>query len=216
MTEAALPSRLEPAGPVLTMQSLPPSVALACSGTNYFGVTRRSDDSLMHIVEQKATDAIMPAVRGARASLEPVDRKWLGNRLSLLWSHMSHERDEDRATAWLHETARLLSDLPQDIVSWAIDRAIIESERGFMPSVGAIRKHADPKASEREAGFYRIEAVARELARIQLMPEDGRPFPVPGGPHDAVALLDELGARPPRRRFDRWDPAPDVDMPLYA
>lgn len=92
-------------------------------------------------------------------ALHPVDRKWLANRLGLMWNAMGHSRDPNVSTAWLHETERLLADLPGDIAADAIDEAIKASERGYMPSVGAIRKLADPMVAKRKRALARLRAV---------------------------------------------------------
>lgn len=71
-----------------------------------------------------------------------------------------HERDPDRMKAWMGEMGRLLKDLPTDILADAIDQAIKQSERGFMPGVGQIRAIADPVFRLREQQALRLEMVA--------------------------------------------------------
>lgn len=106
------------------------------------------------------------------AALQPVAFDWLVDRLGLLWNAMGHSRDPKVSAAWLHETTRLLSDLPGDIAADAIDEAVKHSERGFMPSVGEIRKIADPMVAKRKRALVRLNAVVshqatkpREVAR---------------------------------------------------
>lgn len=96
----------------------------------------------------------------AREALQPVDGDWLFDRLSTMQLAMTNGWSEAKATAWLHETHRLLADLPQGILSTAIDKAIMASERGFMPSVGEIRALADPRCNERRRVLRRLETVA--------------------------------------------------------
>jgi hypothetical protein len=101
-------------------------------------------------------------VNVAREALQPVNGDWLTDRLSTMqlactatsgWS-------DARATAWLHETQRLLADLPHDIVASAIDQAVVQSGRGFLPSVGEIRAIADPRFDDRRRVLRRLESVA--------------------------------------------------------
>lgn len=92
-------------------------------------------------------------------ALLPVDGKWLEDRLTIMWTAMGHSRDPRVSAAWLHETIRLLSDLPGDIAADAIDEAIKASERGYMPSVGAIRKIAEPMVAKRKRALARLRAV---------------------------------------------------------
>lgn len=99
------------------------------------------------------------AIATLETALEPVSPKWLGDRLSFLWLAMGHSRDPNVSAAWLHETARLLSDIPGDIVADAIDEAVKASERGYMPSVGSIRKIADPMVAKRKRALARLRAV---------------------------------------------------------
>jgi len=97
--------------------------------------------------------------------LQPVAVEWLADRLGLMWNAMGHSRDPGVATAWLHETTRLLSDIPGDIAADAIDEAVKASERGFMPSVGEIRKFADPMVAKRKRALVRLNAVTNYQAR---------------------------------------------------
>ncbi len=94
-----------------------------------------------------------------RSALAGVETEWLVDRLSLMWDAMGHSKSDDVATAWLHETTRLLSDLPQDICSDAIDEAVKASERGFIPAIGEIRKYADPLLAKRKRAAARLNAL---------------------------------------------------------
>jgi hypothetical protein len=96
----------------------------------------------------------------ARAACQPVDGNWLIDRLSTMQLAMTNGWSEAKATAWLHEMQRLLADLPQDLLSGAIDQAIQKSERGFMPTVGEVRAIAEPRFADRQRILRRLEGVA--------------------------------------------------------
>lgn len=128
----------------------------------------------------------------AEAALTPVDRDWLDKRLSTMYLAMSNDRDADRATAWLHEFMRLLSDLPHDIVAAAIDEAVIKSERGFLPSIGAIRAIADPVLEERKQKVRRLRAMANIITAPPLPQIEKEPFK-PCDPDEAAQMMAEAG-----------------------
>jgi hypothetical protein len=94
------------------------------------------------------------------AALAPVSDDWLQKRLRLLWKSSVVNGSLD-ATAWLHETGRLLADIPQDILADAIDSCVKSSERGFMPTVGQIRAVADPRMQQRETHAARLRSIER-------------------------------------------------------
>lgn len=104
-------------------------------------------------------------------ALDPVDPEWLGDRLSLMWLAMGHSKSSEVATAWLSENTRLLLDLPADILADALDQAIKESDRGFMPPVGAIRKIADPMFDKRRRAAARLRAMVRWQPPVEVLPE---------------------------------------------
>lgn len=90
-----------------------------------------------------------------RAALEPCPQQWLADRLRLLWKSSAPARSLD-AKAWAHETGRLLTDIPQDILAWAIDEAIKTSSDDFMPGVGRIRALAAAKFAQRKTQLERL------------------------------------------------------------
>jgi hypothetical protein len=131
-----------------------------------------------------------------RASLRPVEQDWLRQRLTLMGAAFGHERNPDRATAWLHETRRLLSDLPGDILDHAIDEAIKGSDRGFMPQVGQIRAIADPMRSDREREALRLEAIVNLIERGSRSPARSLADSDSGGQctgEQAAAIMAEFG-----------------------
>lgn len=97
-----------------------------------------------------------------RRSARPVPRKWLCDRLTILWSLFMASRsqaDPELLTLWLSEHLRLLSDLPHDIVALAIDRAVQSARHGFLPSIGEMRASAEPMVAERAQLIERLELV---------------------------------------------------------
>lgn len=141
----------------------------------------------------------------AEGTLIPVRRDWLEKRLSTMYLAMSHERDADRATAWLHESVRLLADLPQDIVGDAIDEAVKKSDRGFMPSIGAIRSFADPVLDERKKKVARLRMLAGAALAPRMGAVEEEPFHH-CTPEEATNIMKQYGIEPmgakPTRSFD--------------
>lgn len=97
----------------------------------------------------------------AAATMKPLEPRALADRLTVLWLAMGHAKGTDQAKAWLHEMTRLLIDLPGGILLEAIDEAVKQSDRGFLPSVGAVRKIAEPAVEERRRKVARLDAMAR-------------------------------------------------------
>lgn len=125
-------------------------------------------------------------------ALTPVASDWLQRRLRVLWKSSAIGGSLD-ATAWLHETGRLLSDLPHDIVAWAIDETVKKSERGFLPSVGEIRTFADPKLLERRRFLGRLKLVrdANEPSKPKPLPPEERCTP-----EQAREIMRQCGIEP--------------------
>jgi len=111
-----------------------------------------------HLVEETLTTLAI--------AMTPPSYQWLTKRLGVLWTMFMVARDVDERalTVWMSEAANLLCDLPHDIVAFAIDEAIRTSPHGFIPSVGEIRKHADPLASLRRTQLSRLEQMKAALA----------------------------------------------------
>lgn len=108
----------------------------------------------------------IPAARLALTeAMAPPPPAWFGKRLPVLWTLFMTARQADpRAlTVWMAETAYLLGDLPHDIVAFAIDEAIKASGHGFMPSVGEIRRVADPLVAARRQDVERLEMMETAL-----------------------------------------------------
>jgi hypothetical protein len=133
------------------------SSALADSPYATAGQPRWRPEWALRVFER---ENVNPAILRAETdrALTPVAVDWLADRLRLLWKSSAMSGSLD-ATAWLHETTRLLRDLPQSVLAWAIDEAVRKSERGFMPTVGEIRVIAEPMAETLRRNLRRLEAV---------------------------------------------------------
>lgn len=119
----------------------------------------------------EAGTSLEVVVGEAAADLERVDSDWMQDRLRRLWKSSTPANSLD-ADTWLKETGRLLSDIPRDILSWAIDEAVKTSERGFMPAVGPIRAFADPKLAERKERLRRLIACRPKDDEPKLIGSD--------------------------------------------
>ena len=147
--------------------------------------------------------AIPVIAEQAVAALAPVEQKPLIDRLTLLGMSMANGMDGEMVRAWLHETARLLSDLPQSVLFDAIDACVKEPGRRFVPSVGEIREKAAGDLRQRERVAARLSVLARlirEGVEIADYVEPARPWEaVPAKsveyckPEEARAILAEFG-----------------------
>lgn len=120
----------------------------------------------LDVADQHGVEAGLPAAREAvAASMAVAPAPWFGRRLTMLWTMfmLGRPADQGAQTIWMGEAARLLGDLPHDIVAHSIDEAIRVSRHGFMPSVGEIRAVADPLASERRAQIERLSLMVLTL-----------------------------------------------------
>ena len=133
---------------------------MALEDSPYAYIKWDSDKALARMVKLGYHDKLTALVSDLETALAPAPHNWLVDRLTTLWALMSHEGDDRKATVWLSEMRRLLSDIPADILHEAIDKAVIESDRGFMPSIGAIRKHADPALERRKLQARRAKVLA--------------------------------------------------------
>ena len=99
-----------------------------------------------------------------QAASQPAPVRWLGDRLTILWTMFMASRvqvDAEALTIWLAEYTRLLADLPHDIVAHSIDRAIQSTRHGFLPSVGEVRSIAEPLAEERDRIIERLSRLVQ-------------------------------------------------------
>jgi hypothetical protein len=151
--------------------------------------------------------AAIPALADkAAAALVPVDHNELVDRLTMLGMSMANGKDAEQVRAWLHETARLLSDLPKRVLFDAIDDCVKEPGRVFVPSVGEIRERAASSLQRAERIAARLRLLAKLIAEGVDLPEWVEPtagrFTIPPAtepekevctPEQAAAILAEFG-----------------------
>lgn len=142
----------------------------------YFGVAvswnaKRAHDDIV----RSGADPV-ELLADVERQLTPTDHDWLADRLTVLWKSSTPARSLD-ATTWLHETGRLLADLPQSILAPAIDEAVRTAGDDFMPGVGSIRKIAEPKA----------DALRRQHERLRLAVRAGT-VEQPANPDDSEGV----------------------------
>lgn len=126
------------------------------------GIARLKRDGLVDTIPALSTAAI--------AALAPVSTTALVDRLTLLGLSMPGGKDGPQMSAWLHETGRLLHDLPEDILFNAIDECVKEPGRIFVPTVGEIREKAAGPLRQRER-------TAARLRKMAILIEDGEDIP---------------------------------------
>lgn len=174
-------------------------------GLNSFSINHSYDyrDQLRALTNAKHhgfLDAIPALADKAAAALAPVDRQTLLNRLTMLGMSMPNGKSNEQVTAWMHETARLLSDLPQGVLFDAIDECVKEPGRTFCPSVGEIRDKAAKDLHRKEAHAARLRILANLIAEGVEIPDwvapphYTPPEPEPNcTPEQAAEILKEFG-----------------------
>lgn len=132
----------------------------------------RSESRALSIAKRDGNlDKLQALADAALEALTPVDPTALRQRLTFLGMTMLHGKGEAEITAWLHETVRLLQDLPQHHLFTAIDECVKEPGRVFAPTVGEIRERvAEPlQRAEREA--CRLRRLAKLVAEGVEIPD---------------------------------------------
>ena len=109
------------------------------------------------------------------AAMMPTEKRLLADRLRALWNSTTAPA-QMKARDWLAETGRLLRDLPFPIVDAAIDKAVLASERGFTPTVAAIRAYADPLMAELKRNAARLRATKEVQSRPAEPPSPDHPL----------------------------------------
>lgn len=156
--------------------------------------------ALVRLRDAGCEDQIPQLAERMREACLPCQHDRLVKRLTALGMTMAPNRPVPEATVWVHELARLLADLPEDVVYQAIDDHQRESR--FLPTVAEIRERADPIMDHRRRQVARLDAMARYLRSGQTIPRLKPPEPPkkPGDPMTAAeiaetnARLERLGA----------------------
>lgn len=182
---------IQQGGQVSPKLSVPRAIASVLSDNQFSLREWTAADAVSRLAEMDRARLAGLATQAA-ATLQPANPQWLNDRLSTMYLAMSHDTNPDKATAWLHETIRLLADIPLDIVGPAIDEAVKRSERGFLPSVGAIRAIADPQLDERRQKVARLRKMADAAVTATAPRVTAEPF-VPCSPEDAASIMQEYG-----------------------
>jgi hypothetical protein len=145
----------------------------------------------VRVLEREGVDAAT-LLASLEASLAPVPTDWLQKRLRLLWKSSSPANSLE-ANAWLHETGRLLMDLPGDILAEAIDTAVRQSLRGFMPTIGEIRAIAEPEVALRKKQAGRMRTVVHGERGRPAYPWESQEREIPEdercSPEEAAAIM---------------------------
>lgn len=147
----------------------------------------------------------LPAeLRVIEQACHPVDMKWLGHRLGIVWKS-STPTSSMEAKSWLHETGRLTKHLPLDIAAHAIDEAARASR--FTPTAYEILKVAQPLLDERQRQRQRLDWIVNGKPKQPRRPweMDARPFSDvdPCKPDEAKAIAEEFGIPRPGTHVPR-------------
>ena len=177
---------IQQGGQVSPKLSVPRAIASVLSDNQFSLREWTAADAVSRLAEMDRARLAGLAAQAA-STLQPANPQWLNDRLSTMYLAMSHDTNPDKATAWLHETIRLLADIPQDIVGPAIDEAVKRSERGFLPSVGAIRAIADPQLDERRQKVARLRKMADAAINAAAPRVTAEPF-VPCSPEQEYGI----------------------------
>ncbi|MDP9424017.1 MAG: hypothetical protein M3Q19_14510 [Pseudomonadota bacterium] len=156
--------------PERIVKALGLNVGLSSFSSDYSYDHRDQLRALSRARNEGFLEAIPAIADKAAAALLPVERQPLIDRLTMLGMSMANGKDSDQVRAWLHETARLLADLPQSVLFDAIDECVKEPGRVFVPSVGEIREKAS-------ASLRRKESHAARLRRLAMLIEEGMEIP---------------------------------------
>lgn len=115
------------------------------------------------------------ALRSARLAIAPVEHNRLTDRLTALGMMMSPNRPPAEASVWLGEMARLLKDLPEDLLSLAIDECVKTTR--FLPTCSEIRERCEGELDRRQRIVRQIETMVRYLESGQAVPRLAPPAP---------------------------------------
>lgn len=116
-------------------------------------------------------NAIPDLARRADEALNPVDREALIDRLTLLGMAMTRAASVEHVKAWLHETSRLLSNLPACVLFPAIDACVMEPGRVFLPMPGEILAKAQEPLQDLRCQAARLRILAGLISERVHVPE---------------------------------------------
>lgn len=139
--------------------TLKPSVALVLENSPYRIEPWNARDAIAQLPADVRPCDLAGDSAAMASALIPCGDDRRRARLMRMGLAFGHDRDPNRAAAWLTETSRLLNDLPDDILEAAIDGAVKAADRGFMPAVGQIRAIADPLLAARKLQAARLAAM---------------------------------------------------------
>lgn len=152
------------------MASLPPTVAGTLTDTPkefiFDGGPGWRPEKALDAAHRAGQEGSISEHRQAlQAAMAQPPRKWIGQRLASFFVLFNPTREVDGKafSIWNDEMTRLLVDLPHDILAHAVDEAIRKASHGFMPSVGEIRRHAEPLVAERGLQIERLERMEAAL-----------------------------------------------------
>lgn len=109
---------------------------------------------------------VADAATAAERLCAPMNHERLVQRLTALGMVMAPNRPPAEASVWVRETARLLSDIAEDVLCEALDT--LQKRMKFLPTVAEIRELADPVMERRRKDRGRLDAMRRYL-------ESGKP-----------------------------------------
>lgn len=146
-----------------------PTWALSATADQYLGLDRVNWDSrrALAALDQGQRAEIQTLAAVAERACQPCPAKKLTERLTALGMTMAPNRPPAEATMWLHETARLLSDIAEDVLMESIDE--LQKRMKFLPTVAEIRELVDPVMDDRREKRSRLDAMRRYL-------ESGQPI----------------------------------------
>jgi hypothetical protein len=139
-----------------------PTWALA----NPYGAGWTSQHALAAMSEDQRRQ--IPAIASdAERLCQPMNHERLVQRLTALGMVMSPNRPPAEASMWVRETARLLSDIAEDVLCESIDE--LQKRLKFLPTIAEIRELADPVMERRRSDRAKLDAMRRYL-------ESGKPI----------------------------------------
>lgn len=156
--------------------------ALSEESSRYFETPR----ALAELRDRGLLDEVRSAACAARLALAPVDHSRLTDRLAALGMMMAPNRPQAEAAIWLSEMARLLRDLPEDVLGASIDELVRTVK--FLPTCAEIRAIADPEMDRRRRVVSQLEAMVRYLDSGGTIP---KPRHEPDRPKPATPLTSE-------------------------